>query len=300
MSPIFFMLVGALCISISNLFMRKSIDAGGSSKGFLLVQFFAIFLISILLNPVREHNYSWNTPMALLGLIGGVLLSVMMFFLGKALQRGAPGITFALLNASSVVPALVLSLIFGSVYGYSYHPQYALGSLLVVFGLFFATGFKHFSSSFSWFCSILTAFTAHVTFLVLLSFRSLWSHSLLTDPSGFLLSLPEIKGYWFMPSVFLTAFILQICIWVFSEKRALLKQEIWYGGIGGLLNGMGTYFMIKATEIASSVEQGYIYPLFSVAVIIISNLWGRYLYKEKIAWVANICCALGVIIAMLA
>ncbi len=49
-----FILIAGVFVAASNLCMRRSIDAGGSSKGFLMVQLFWVFLIAILLNPVRS------------------------------------------------------------------------------------------------------------------------------------------------------------------------------------------------------------------------------------------------------
>ena len=40
-------LVASLFIALSNYCMRRSIDAGGSSKGFLMIQLFLVFIVLI-------------------------------------------------------------------------------------------------------------------------------------------------------------------------------------------------------------------------------------------------------------
>ncbi|MBS0607097.1 MAG: hypothetical protein JSR57_09115, partial [Verrucomicrobia bacterium] len=93
------MVIASLFIAASNYCMRRSIDSGGSSKAFLMIQLFLVFLVAILLNPVRTGEYAWSSCMAYFGLAGGIVLAVMMIFLGKALEKGPPGLTFAALNA---------------------------------------------------------------------------------------------------------------------------------------------------------------------------------------------------------
>ncbi|MBI3236798.1 MAG: hypothetical protein HYZ48_03750, partial [Chlamydiales bacterium] len=79
------MLIASILIAASNYCMRRSIDSGGSSKAFLMIQLSLVFLVAILLNPVRTADYTWSTCMAVFGLAGGIVLSAMMIFLGKAL-----------------------------------------------------------------------------------------------------------------------------------------------------------------------------------------------------------------------
>ena len=81
------MIFSALCIAISNLFMRRSIDAGGTSKAYLMIQLGLSFVVMILLNPVLSGDYSWDPSMALFGFSGGILLACVMTFLGKALEN---------------------------------------------------------------------------------------------------------------------------------------------------------------------------------------------------------------------
>lgn len=65
------MLVAGVFVALSNYLMRKSIDAGGTTKGFLMVQLFIVFVVAIILNPVRMGSYEWSGCMSLLASLQG-------------------------------------------------------------------------------------------------------------------------------------------------------------------------------------------------------------------------------------
>ncbi len=292
------MITAAVFVATSNYCMRKSIDAGGSTKAFLMIQFFIVFLIAILLNPVRSGNYQWSTSMALFGIAGGIVLIFMMAFLGKALETGPPGLTFAALNGSTVMPSILMACLFGGAFGYIYTMWHGLGSCLVIVGLFWA-GWQTRGSGerkANWVSFVTAAFFLHVIFLILLSWRALFIN--FPDANGLLLSFDteDMKSQWFMPMAFCAAFVMQSLIYASTEKRKPYKGEVIYGILGGIANGIGTFFMIWSTEVATSFEHAMIYPLFAVTIIIICNLWGQWLYKERVNWKANTVCILGIFI----
>ena len=132
------MIIASLFVAASNFCMRRSIDSGGSSKAFLMIQLTLVFFVAVLLNPVRTGDYTLCPCMIYFGLAGGIILAVMMICLGKSLETGPPGLTFAALNSSTVMPMLLMVLLFGARFGYIYTGFNALGSLLVVLGLFWA------------------------------------------------------------------------------------------------------------------------------------------------------------------
>lgn len=291
------MLIAGLFIALSNYLMRKSIDAGGTTKGFLMVQLFIVFVVAILLNPVRMHDYQWSPCMSLFGVAGGVVIALMMASLGRALETGPAGLTFAALNSSTVMPSIVMVLVFGTAFGYHYTLWNGLGSLLVVTGLFWA-GWQTSKTERkgTWLSFVSAAFFLHVLFLVFLSWRALFINY--PGENGLFLSfdMDDAKNQWFMPMAFCAAFIIQAIIYITHEKRWLKKGEIVYGILGGCANGVGTFFMIRATEVATPFEHAMIYPLFSVSIIILCNLWGQWLYREKVNWKATVLCLLGIFI----
>ena len=108
--------------------------------------------------------------------------------------------------------------------------------------------------------------------------------------------MDDAKNQWFMPMIFLAAFLVQALIFMINEKWRLKKGEVLYGILGGVANGVGTFFMIRATEVSTSFEHAMIYPIFSVSIIVLCNLWGQWLYREKVNWFATAICLLGILV----
>jgi drug/metabolite transporter (DMT)-like permease len=289
-------LAGAL-VAISNLCMRKSVDAAGSSKAFLVVQLFLTFIVAILLNPVRSGNYSFSISMALLGLIAGAALAVMMYCLGKAVESGPASLSFAMVSCATVMPILFMVTLFGSRFGFSYTLYHGVGSLLVIAGIVWA-GWQTISlgGKGRWFIFACGALLFHAFFLVFMQWRALCIAY--PGAEGLFLPLDEkaLSSQWFMPMAFLSATAIQLFLFVRENKTMPHPSEITFGALGGLANGIGTFLMIKSTELATPLEQAMIFPLFAVAIMVGCNLWGQILYKEKVNWKASIFCIAGVAI----
>lgn len=294
------MLMAALFIAATNYFMRRSIDAGGSSRAFLVIQLTLVFLVAILLNPVRTGEYAWSPSMALFGITGGIVLGGMLLLLGRALELGPPGLTFATLNASTVMPMILMVICFGASFGYVYTMAHGLGSLLVVLGLFWAGRNVLISEKkILWVGCALGAFLLHVVFLVLMQWRALFMN--FPGENGLFLSfdMADAKSQWFMPMVFLTAAVVHAFFYVLTQKRRPSSSEIFYGVLGGITNGIGTFFMIWSTEVSTSKEHAMIFPIFAITVILCCNAWGKWLYREQVNWWANGCCVAGIIVGTL-
>lgn len=290
------MLLAGLFVAGQNFFFRRSIDAGGSSKAYLMVQLFLTFLVAIILNPIRSGNYTWDGSMALFGFAGGLILAAFMAMMGKALESGPPGLTFAVINASSVMPSVLMVTLFGA-FGFTYFISNGIGSTLVVLGLFWAakTAMKE-KKSLNWIIYALMAFTLHTLFLAFMQWRSIF----FTHPGqkALFLSFNETQAatQWFMPMIFLAAALIQGYVYFTTEKRKPLPSEIGFGVLGGIANGVGTFFMIWSTEVSNVFEQAMIFPVFSVSVIVLSNMWAQRVYKEKVNWIANAFCVLGLVV----
>jgi len=294
---IFLVLLAGAFVALSNLFMRKSIDSGGTTKGFMVFQMFISFLCTVLLEPVRGGNYSWNTPVVLLGTVAGLIVAFMLIALGKALLKGPPGITFSILSGATVMPALLMSLFFGAALGFPYTPWHALGSTLVVGGLFWAgKGIDGLQDLKGWIVFCVAMFALHVGLLTLFQWRAM----LLNIPnpeevSGFF-TAEEIKCAWFLPCMFFVSGVIQLYVFLTTEKRRPKPKEMLYGIVGGVFNGTGTFFLICATQAANPLENAIIFPMFSVAIIVFSNIWGQKLYQEKVNWKACQVSIVGLII----
>lgn len=294
------MIVASLFVAASNYCMRRSIDSGGSSKAFLMIQLSLVFLVAVLLNPVRTGNFELSGCMISFGLAAGVILAVMMICLGKSLENGPPGLTFAALNSSTVMPMLFMVFLFGAPFGYIYTLFNGLGSLMVVLGLFWA-GWAARSSEkkMRWVAYVFGAFALHTLFLIIMQWRALFIN--FPGENGLFLNfdVQDAKSQWFMPAVFFAAALVQIFVYVATQKRLPNRSETIYGILGGIANGVGTFFMIWSTEVSTPLEHAMIFPIFSVAVILSCNAWGQWLYKEKVNWLANGLCVLGILVGTL-
>jgi drug/metabolite transporter (DMT)-like permease len=293
-------ILAGLFVAGSNFCMRRSIDSGGSSKAFLMIQLFLTFLVAIVLNPVRTGQYAWSSCMAAFGLAGGIVLAGMMVFLGKALEKGPPGLTFAVLNASTVMPMIFMVLLFGKAFDYVYTAWNGVGSALVVAGLFWA-GWQtvHSGKKTAWGLFALGAFALHILFLMFLQWRALFINYPETPGLFLSFTLGDAVNQWFMPMIFLAAAAIQFLIYAASQKRLPNRQEVFYGVLGGVCMGIGTFFQIWAAEVATPVEQAMIFPIFAITIILVCNAWGQWLYREKVNWAAAACCVAGLFVGTL-
>ena len=294
------MIIASLFVAASNFCMRRSIDSGGSSKAFLMIQLAIVFLVAVVLNPVRTGDYTVAPCMIYFGLSGGVILAIMMICLGKSLEMGPPGLTFAALNSSTVMPMILMVFLFGAPFGYVYTLLNGAGSLMVVLGLFWA-GWAARSSEkkLRWTAFVIGAFMMHTLFLIIMQWRALFIN--FPGENGLFLNfdVQDARSQWFMPAVFFAAALIQLVVYLATQKRLPNRSETTYGILGGITNGIGTFFMIWSTEVSTPLEHAMIFPIFSIAVILSCNLWGGWLYKERVNWAANGLCVLGILIGTL-
>ncbi|MCH9611219.1 MAG: hypothetical protein S4CHLAM81_14040 [Chlamydiales bacterium] len=296
-----FAFLAALLASASNLFMRLSIGKGGSSRAYLVVQLSFSFLVMILLNPVRTMDFAPNLPSIVLGLIGGVLLGAVMWSLGKSLETGPPGLSLAIINTSSIMPAIMLVMLFGPQYGHGYTVMNGIGSLLVAAGIIWAGWTRdQKNSSKVWLIFVSAVFIFHTLYLIYLQ----WWAMLLTSELPLSRLLPfhvePLHIAWFMPAIFLSAAIFQWVIYLRHEDRMPRGEEVRFGLLGGLTNGACAFFLIMAPQVASAWQNAMLFPIFSVGIIVLCNVWAKVLYKEKVNWLANGVCTIGLLLGTVA
>lgn len=298
---IIFLLMAAACASFNNLFIRKNLDNGGTTGGYLVVFFLFSLIISACIQPVFQAPVSWNTPLFYLGLGIGSLMVFMMIMTAFSLTTGPSALTFAFQNSGSVFPALILASLFGSGYGFKLSWGLGFGALFVVSGLFWAAIQQNRSEKTNpkWFFYV-TAMLLMQTFILTL-FQ--W-HCLLTNTEAaphplIPFSCNPLEEIWFTPGLFLSASLLQTIYFGFTSKRLPSRKELLWGSLGGVCNGASTFFLIQAARVGSPAEQGIIFPFFAVGVIIICSAWGQWLYKEKIFWRANLLASSGIVIGAL-
>ncbi len=294
---IMMMLIAAGLIAAANFFMRRSIDAGGSTRAYLVVQLFISFLVAIALSPARTGHWGASMPSIILGLIAGVVLGAMMWSLGRALEHGPPGLTFASLNSATVMPAVIMAILFGVAWGHTYTWWNGIGSLLVVGGLFWA-GWQIDGSADKrrWATLTIAAFVLHIVLLVILQWRALMLKAPVEESGLLPFRLYDETGQWFFPMIFAAATIMQLISYLHKEKRWPGSSEVMYGVLGGITNGACTFFLVTAPEKATPWENAMIFPIYAVTIIILCNLWGQAIYKERVNWLANGVCLGGLAI----
>lgn len=287
--------MSALFAAMQNLFMRRSVDTKGSTGFYVFSQLLISCLIAILLNPVRSGNYAFDPKVALVGVGLGLLLGLMMWGLGEALKSGSSALSFATLNSSSILPAVLMALLFGASLGHPYRWFNGLGSLLVIAGIFWSS-WRDISckNKMRWIFFIALASCSYVIF----SAGTQWKVLLETNGgSSFMLpfSIDPHKGNWLMPFIFLSAALFQF-VTTKKEGMKFSKETLVYGILGGIANGSSMFFMLYAVSAAFSWQNAILFPLFSIAVIEICNLFGIYFFKEKIQWLPQYLSVGGLIL----
>lgn len=284
-------------IPLTNLTVRKSVDVGGSTKGYFVFQMLSSFLFALLLGPIRNQDFSIPLSVALLGAAAGLILSIMLFSLGRAVEKGPPGLTFAIMNSATVMPGLVMALIFGAALGFVYNMWHALGSILVLMGLFWgARGVQGMKEMKPWLLFSTVVFVFHVLLLALFQGRAMLMNLPHPEQLASFFTAEQIKSEWFTPCMFFASGIVQLSIYLRAGRRMPQGGEVLYGVLGGLSNLLCTFFIIWATERASPVENAVIFPIYSVMGIILTNLWGQRFYQEQVNWRACQLCLFGLVV----
>lgn len=306
MNALFFSILASACASSSNLFFRKSSaqSVNESSAGYLLFFYFGSFMLSFVLNPFIFSD-SLNLLMFGFGMGVGVLNMGLMYLTSRALKTGPAGLTFAFQNTSAVFPGIILYLIFGAEYGFTYSFTQMLGVLLVVYGLFIGARCKSINktsetptSSFksSWIKYALACLGVQILALTLIQLRCIFfeypgeslSHSF---------SLASREDVSFLIGQFGTAFLIQFICFV-SQGITWPQKAAFYGSLGGVSNFLSTALLLLATKWALPFEQGILFPCFAVGTIILSNLWANRLYQEKFNILSNVICACGILMSL--
>lgn len=288
-------LLASLFASLSNFFMRKSLDSGGAVLAFTSIQMWIACFFAFLVGPLYQGEFSCNFPIAFLGLVAGVVLAAMLRALGAALENGPPGFTFSILSSATVMPAIVMASLFGATFGFVYTSWHGIGSLLVLAGLFWAgRGLQEVQNRKKWIGFVLTMFMLHVLLLVIFQWRAMRLH--FPESTTLSFKAQEMESSWFIPMYYLGAACILTAIFLKQHKRLPLKNEWRCGFGGGVANALCTVFLIQSTELATGLQSTGIFPLFSIGTIFFSNWWSQKIYQEKVHWKACQLSAFGILI----
>ena len=235
--------------------------------------------------------------MIFIGASAGLLISLLMFTMGKALQNGPSGLTFSFQNSGAILPPLLLALIFSKPFGFSLSLGNLAGMILVIAGLFWsAIGESKVALRKTWVAYALLTFVVQGLILSIFQWRCLLIQEGLPTHKLIPFSCPSSSDQWFMPALFFASAIYQALYFCVAERRLPRRIEIFGGSWGGVANGLSTFFILKATRVASLDEKVMLFPLFTVMVVLLCNVYGKMFYHEKISWRANALAALGIFI----
>lgn len=297
MISIFLTFLAATSGAISNLILRVGSGTKDSSTFYLWCFYFSSFAFSFFIFP-QLGKTEFNGIIFGIGCLVGFCTFGVMIYTAQALQTGPAGLTFAFQNASAVFPGLILFLLFGYHFGFSFSLFQLGGLMLVLMGMFYGT--KKSSSlpssnpSFIWLKYALACFFFQVCVLTLIQGRALLFHETFLGEGW----LTEGSDGWFMPGQFGTAFLLQT-LWLLRKKGSYPVRVGLYGFLGGGVNLVCTFLLLVATRKALPSYQVMLFPFFSVAIIILCNIWATLLYKEPFNFGTNGICTAGILLGTL-
>ena len=294
-----FVVLTSLFIALSNLFIRKSVDAGGGEGDPYLLERLAVSGVAISLIAIFNLGYfPFNLKMALLGVFAGIMLGSLMWSTGRTLKFGPPGLSLMVINAACVVPPLLMFFAFGATYGFDYSIYNLIGSAIIIVGMLLGSVHERFGLSRNWMLWVGITFLLHSLYLTYFQYRSLLMKA---DPNSSPLLFccsPEGADI-FGIALFASATLYQLLLPRNRKEFSLQPLLIWGIG-GGVINGLGSFFMLKATESAFTAnEKTLLFPIYLILLITFCNTWGKILYGEKISWLSTAVIAIGILISAL-
>lgn len=301
-----YIILTSVLTALANLCIRKSIDSASNPNGdpYLINRLMGAGFVVILTILLLKGHVQIDPPMIFLGVLGGLLLGLLQWSIGRSVKNGPSGLSFTCVSAGCVVPPLLMALLFGEAYGHTYTLWNAGGALLVLVGLGWM-GYEsvkgEITESFKpriWIICVISAFSFNALFMAFFQWRALMLKDGLPESVLLPFHCDPIKGDCFAIAMYATAAALQLFVPGKSSSVPMFALKRWqYGFGGGLINGISGLCLVWATESAiSHTEKSLVIPMFSVLLIILCNVWGRVLYKENVNWYANGLCGIGVLV----
>lgn len=294
-----FVILTSLFIALSNLFIRKSVDAGGGEGDPYLLERLAVSGVAISLIAIYNLGYfPLNFRMGMLGIVAGVMLGSLMWSTGRTLKFGPPGLSLMVINAACVVPPILMALAFGSAYGFNYTFYNLLGSAVIVAGMLLGSIHERFGLSRNWVLWVGITFLLHSLYLTYFQYRSLLMKADANSSPLLFCCSPEGADI-FGITLFASAALYQLFLPRNRKEFSYQPFLIWGIG-GGIINGLGSFFMLKATENAiTATEKTILFPIYLILLITFCNTWGKVIYGEKISWLSTVVIAIGILISAL-
>ena len=308
MIPVY--LQSSACLAaLSNFFFRRNLEKGGTSSAFLSLYFFASLLFSVLFSPALLGS-PFSPAMALAGCFAGFLNFMMLTLTAKSFELGPPGLTLTFQNASCIFPGLLLCSFFGPSFGFFLTPWLVIGFTLIGLGLYLSsrTYGRMSSETLSgqskanfgkWLLCAISVMALQGLILTLFQWRVLLFNCGKSTHPLIPCSCRSEEDIWFIPAFFLIPTLSQLFLFWKKERRKFSLAEMIYGSMAGGLNCACTVLLLLATKTEGVLKKEMLFPLFTVSVILLCNIWGMKIYKEKVNWIGIILCILGVLIGLI-
>lgn len=288
-------LFSAMFTALGNFLIRRGLDQGDP---FILPRFLTAGLMALGIIYFQNGTCAIDAPMALVAVVSGLFLGLLQHAIGKSLLYGPSSLTFVFVTSVCVLPPVCMFFLFGKEFGHDYTIYNLIGSLLVVAGLYWmgktneATNFVNFKKWLRW---IATAFIGLTLYYLILQWRALMLQETLPDS----LLLPfrgvQVKGDLFIPISFFAAALTQL---IFGSSFQVKRQLLASGIFAGIVCSISTFLLVLGTEFAAEgTENALLFPLNTILLVSLCNVWATLFYKERVNWPANALSATGIIIA---
>jgi hypothetical protein len=300
MKGVGFSMLASFAAAVSNLFFHKNSHASQGDHDVHQYLFFYYFVALVLALIIDKKILYCAPSLVALGIGGivGVLNILTMYAVSTAMQHGPSGLTFAFQNAGSIFPGVVLAVLFGERFGFNFSSYQAAGIMLVILGLCIGSMKLQRDAVISgkWLLFALSCFVCQIIALTLLQGRTiLFDQSNLGLFNCFAISKED--DIWLLVGQFTASFLLQF-LFVVKKVRCWNFSAVKYGSLGGVANFASGYLLLFATKFAQAFECSIILPCFSVATILLCNIWARVFNDEQFNLQSNALCSFGILVGI--
>ncbi|MCH9627678.1 MAG: hypothetical protein S4CHLAM2_13200 [Chlamydiales bacterium] len=228
-----------------------------------------------------------------------------MYCTTRSMSTGPASLVLSVQNACCVLPALLMTWIFGAQFGYTFNMWNLIGTGCVALGLFFAFSPSMLSlKSPQFIISLGLLVTFQVIFFLFFQWIALMQQKNTNVHPLLFRQLSQEEASLFLPICFFSAFVMN---WGMQKRRHFFdsslspRQHILLGIMGGTAAALGGKFLELSTRAAYTPnENALLFPLLAVSQVGLCSLWGRYFFAEKMVWPALAVSLLGLFIALYA
>lgn len=298
MNAVILVILAASLSALANFLIHKTLQLKKTTEGYLLASFGCSSVLGFFYYTKLTY-IPLSLGMLIAGSLAGFLVFLLMQMTTKALKMGPSSLTFAFQISGSLFPGVILFFLFGTPFGYELTYDMILGLLLVLIGLFWSAAPASIAHqvTIKWILLVCSLFLIHLAYTTLIQWRCL-SYSKVPHHALIPFRCEKSQDVWFFIAMFFSAFILQ-GMRILQIRHTPQKIELALGSLAGFINTISTVLLFGATGVATPEQKGILFPLFSIGMILLCNLWSQLLYKENIHWRSNLLCVSGISIAFL-